>query len=54
LVARGCSNREIAEELVIAPRTAETHVGNILTKLDLRSRAELAAWAVEQQLLAPT
>ncbi len=50
LVARGCSNREIAEELVIAPRTAETHVGNIFTKLDLRSRAELAAWAVEHGL----
>jgi predicted ATPase/DNA-binding CsgD family transcriptional regulator len=50
LVARGCTNREIAEQLVIAPRTADTHVGNILSKLNLHSRAELAAWAVTHGL----
>ena len=52
LVTRGYSNRQIAEELVIAPRTADTHVGNILSKLDLHTRAELAVWAVEHGLTA--
>jgi DNA-binding NarL/FixJ family response regulator len=52
LVARGCTNREIAQQLVIAPRTADTHVGNILSKLNLHSRAELAAWAVAHGLIA--
>jgi non-specific serine/threonine protein kinase len=50
LVARGRTNRQIAEQLVIAPRTADTHVGNILTKLGLHTRAELAVWAVEHGL----
>jgi non-specific serine/threonine protein kinase len=50
LVARGSTNREIAEQLVIAPRTADTHVGNILAKLNLHSRAELAAWVVAHGL----
>jgi non-specific serine/threonine protein kinase len=54
LIAHGCSNRQIAQQLVIAPRTAETHVGHILSKLNLHTRAELAAWAVEQGLLAST
>src|SRR5207302_11257680 len=52
LVARGLTNREIAVELVIAERTADTHVSNILNKLDLSSRAQLAAWAVRHGLLA--
>jgi DNA-binding NarL/FixJ family response regulator len=47
LIARGYSNRQIAEELVIASSTAERHVANILTKLKVRSRAEIAVWAVE-------
>ena len=50
LVAQGRSNREIAEALVIAPRTAGTHVGNILTRLGLHSRAQIAAWVVEHGL----
>jgi DNA-binding NarL/FixJ family response regulator len=50
LVARGRTNRQIAEQLVIAPRTADTHVGNILTKLGQDTRAELAVWAVEDGL----
>jgi non-specific serine/threonine protein kinase len=52
LVSLGCTNRQIAEQLVIAPRTADTHVGNILSKLNLHSRAELAAWAVLHGLSA--
>jgi DNA-binding CsgD family transcriptional regulator len=49
-VARGLSNRAIADELVIAERTAERHVENILGKLDFASRAQIAAWAVAQGL----
>jgi ATP/maltotriose-dependent transcriptional regulator MalT len=51
LVARGLTNREIAAELAIAEGTAATHVGHILSKLGLRSRTQLAAWAVDHKLL---
>jgi len=44
LVADGLTNKEIAAHLGIAERTAETHVQRIITKLDLRSRSQLAAW----------
>jgi non-specific serine/threonine protein kinase len=47
LIARGLSNRQIAEELVIAEYTAERHVHHILTKLGLTSRTQVAAWAFE-------
>ncbi|MBO2455485.1 hypothetical protein J4573_50990 [Actinomadura barringtoniae] len=47
LVARGLSNRGIADELVISPATVARHVTNILTKLGFSSRAQVAAWAVE-------
>lgn len=50
LVARGLSNREIANALIIAQRTAETHVQNIMNKLGFNSRAQIAAWAVEHGL----
>ena len=50
LLARGLSNRAIAEELVISPATAARHVANILTKLDFTSRAQVAAWAVRTGL----
>ncbi|MGY1659862.1 ATP-binding protein, partial [Geodermatophilus sp. SYSU D00705] len=46
LVAQGLTDREIAARLVISPRTAESHVEQILTRLGFRSRAEIAAWAV--------
>jgi DNA-binding CsgD family transcriptional regulator len=45
LVAAGCSNREIAAELFIAPKTASVHVSNILGKLRVASRGEAAAKA---------
>jgi non-specific serine/threonine protein kinase len=48
LITRGLTNREIADALIIAERTADTHVQNILNKLGLVSRAQIAAWAVEQ------
>lgn len=50
LIARGLSNRQIAENLVIATSTTERHVANILTKLGMRSRSQVAAWAVENGL----
>jgi DNA-binding CsgD family transcriptional regulator/tetratricopeptide (TPR) repeat protein len=43
LMARGFANRQIAQELVISERTVDNHVANILKKLGLRSRAEVAA-----------
>jgi DNA-binding CsgD family transcriptional regulator len=49
LLARGRSNRQIADELVLGERTVEFHVTNILGKLGLRSRAGAAIWAVEQK-----
>jgi non-specific serine/threonine protein kinase len=52
LVAAGYSNPRIAEQLVITRRTADTHVQNILTKLGLHSRAQVAAWVVQRQNLS--
>jgi non-specific serine/threonine protein kinase len=49
LIAEGMSNREIAARLVIAQRTAEGHVENILSKLGFSSRAQVARWLVTQQ-----
>jgi DNA-binding NarL/FixJ family response regulator len=51
LVARGLTNRQIADELVIAARTADNHVGHILDKLGLTSRAQIAAWITARGLL---
>jgi predicted ATPase/DNA-binding CsgD family transcriptional regulator len=49
LVAQGLSNRQIAETLVIAQRTAEGHVENILSKLSFNSRSQIAkAWGSQQ------
>jgi DNA-binding NarL/FixJ family response regulator len=50
LVARGRSNREIADELVISERTARTHVSNVLVKLGLASRTQAALWAIREGL----
>jgi len=54
LVAHGLTNREIAAKLVVTPRTAETHVQNILNKLGLTSRVQIATWAVDCGLHAPS
>jgi CRP-like cAMP-binding protein len=51
LIAQGLTNREIAAVLVVTERTAATHVEHILSKLGLRSRAQVAAWTAEQGLL---
>ncbi|HEY7103348.1 MAG TPA: tetratricopeptide repeat protein [Mycobacteriales bacterium] len=47
LIARGLSNREISETLVITEKTVGSHVEHIMTKLGLRSRTRIAVWAVE-------
>jgi DNA-binding CsgD family transcriptional regulator/tetratricopeptide (TPR) repeat protein len=52
LIARGLSNRAIADQLVLGERTVESYVGNILGKLNFSSRAQIAAWAVESGLAA--
>jgi predicted ATPase/DNA-binding SARP family transcriptional activator/DNA-binding CsgD family transcriptional regulator len=53
MVARGMSNRQIAQELFLSERTIENHISKILRKLGRSSRTEVAAWATEQRLLTP-
>ncbi len=50
LVARGLTNPQIAEALVISPRTAEWRVGRLRAKLGLASRTEIAVWALHHGL----
>jgi serine/threonine-protein kinase PknK len=52
LIAHGLTNRQIAERLVITPRTAENHVQHIFEKLGRSSRAQVAAWIAVQGVLA--
>jgi non-specific serine/threonine protein kinase len=49
LVARGLTNPQIANELVIGERTVQTHVSHILAKLGLSSRVQVASWIAEQR-----
>ena len=53
-LASGKSNREIAEELVLSERTIETHVHNLLPKLGLQNRTQVAAWALRAGLSGQT
>jgi predicted ATPase/DNA-binding CsgD family transcriptional regulator len=48
LIARGLSNRGIADELVISPATVARHVANIFSKLGFTSRSQVAAWAAQR------
>jgi len=51
LVADGKTDKEIAEELVISPRTANRHIANIFLKIDVTSRAAAAAYAIRNRLV---
>lgn len=51
LIARGYTYRETGEELYISIKTVETHVSNVLRKLQLSNRNELTRWAAERRLI---
>jgi DNA-binding NarL/FixJ family response regulator len=53
LIAKGHTNAEIADELVISGLTVKTHIGRIFTKLDLRDRASAIVFAYENRIVAP-
>lgn len=50
-IAKGYSNKEIAEQLIISVKTVETHKGNVMEKLGLKTRPELVKYAVKKGLL---
>jgi DNA-binding NarL/FixJ family response regulator len=52
LIARGKSNQEIADALIVSKRTVETHIGNLMVKLDCTSRAQIVVWVLENGLPA--
>jgi DNA-binding NarL/FixJ family response regulator len=49
-IARGLTNREIAEKMVISEKTVKTHVSNLLDKLGLEDRTRAAIWALKHGL----
>jgi predicted ATPase/DNA-binding CsgD family transcriptional regulator len=53
LIARGLTSREMAELLIVSEKTADSHADHIRAKLGLRSRSEIAAWAVAHGLHTP-
>ncbi len=54
LVAKGLTNREIAEQLFLSERTAQNHVQHILTKLDLSNRSQIAVWVTKPEMSTRT
>ena len=53
LVAEGCSNDEIAQQLIVSPATAKTHVNRAMSKLGARDRAQLVVIAYQSGLVRP-
>ncbi|HYK71515.1 MAG TPA: response regulator transcription factor [Pseudoneobacillus sp.] len=51
LIAKGFSNKEIAEQLIISVKTVETHKGNLMEKLQMKTRPELVEFALKKGLL---
>ena len=51
MIARGYAYKEVAAELFLSVKTVETHVSNVLRKLQLSNRHELTAWALRRRLL---
>ena len=51
LVAEGHTDREVADILIISPRTVNRHLGNIYVKLDVPGRAAAVAYAIRQSLV---
>jgi NarL family two-component system response regulator LiaR len=51
LVAKGMSNKEIADTLIISEKTTKTHLSNILSKLHLADRTQVAIYALRKRLV---
>lgn len=51
MIARGYAYKEVAADLFLSVKTVETHVSNVLRKLQLSNRPELTAWALQRRLL---
>ena len=51
VLARGLSNREIAESLVLSPRTVQHHLASVYDKINVRTRAGAAVFAIENGLV---
>ncbi|MEW6623545.1 MAG: response regulator transcription factor [Bacillota bacterium] len=51
LMSRGLSNKEISSALFISEKTVKNHITNILRKLDMRDRVQVAIWAIKENLL---
>lgn len=53
LIGRGLNNKEIADELIITEGTVKNHVSNVIAKLELRDRTQVAIFAVQRGITMP-